>query len=226
MKQHSPILITGAARSGSSMIAATINICGAFGGNMAGLNHTNKRGMFENVQIRDRIVKPYLEKINADQKGQYPLPEVENMDIPLNWQTKIDHVLIEEGYVGGCWMYKDSRSALIWPIWHYAFPDAKWVIVRRRTGDIIKSCLKTGYMTAYNDEKGWLEWVHQFEQRFVEMITEGLNCKIIWPERMVHGDYQQLYELCDWLGLPWKSEALNYIDPLLWGSRNKERKVI
>ncbi len=79
-------------------------------------------------------------------------------------------------------------------------------------------------MTAYNTEKGWIEWVRQYEQRFVEMITEGLNCKIIWPERMVYGDYQQLYELCEWLGLPWKSEALNFIDPLLWGSRVKERK--
>lgn len=223
MKQHNPILVTGAMRSGASMIAATINICGAFGGNMAGQNHTNKRGMFENVQIRDRIVKPYLEKINADPKGQSPLPEVENMDIPSNWQYKVDQVLIEEGYVGGGWMYKDSRSALIWPVWHYAFPDAKWVIVRRRTGDIVRSCLRTGYMTAYNTEKGWIEWVRQYEQRFVEMITEGLNCKIIWPERMVHGDYQQLYELCEWLGLLWKSEALNFIDPLLWGSRKIEK---
>ena len=33
-----PILITGCARSGTSMIAGVINICGAFGGDMAGPN--------------------------------------------------------------------------------------------------------------------------------------------------------------------------------------------
>jgi hypothetical protein len=54
------------------------------------------------------------------------------------------------------------------------------------------------------------------------MITEGCNCKIIWPERMVDGDYDQLYELCDWLGLKWNNNSLKFIDTLLWKSRQKK----
>ena len=73
--------------------------------------------------------------------------------------------------------------------------------------------------------EGWKWWVHQYEQRFVEMITEGLNCKVIWPERMVYGDYQQIMETVDWLGLKWKSEVLAWIDPKLWKSRKLQSKT-
>ena len=57
----------------------------------------------------------------------------------------------------------------------------------------IGSCKKTGYMKAFKDiakqtavgvnteEEGWLWWVHEYEKRFVEMITEGLDCKVIYP---------------------------------------------
>jgi len=53
------------------------------------------------------------------------------------------------------------------------------------------------------------------------MITEGLNCKVVWPERMVQGNYQQMYETIEWLGLRWKSEVLTFIDPKLWKARRK-----
>jgi hypothetical protein len=78
-------------------------------------------------------------------------------------------------------------------------------------------------MVAYETEEGWLEWVHEYEKRFVEMIQAGVNCKIIWPERMINGNLQQLYEVIEWLGLTWKKEALNHINPLLWGLDKKER---
>lgn len=219
MIEQAPILITGIARSGSGMIAGVINQCGAFGGTM-----TNKRGLYENDHIRENIVKEYLKQDGSDPNGQKILPDTQAMLIPRYWKTRVEELMLTEGYTGGPWMYKDARIALMWPIWHYAFPNAKWLIVRRRTGDIIQSCLKTAYMNAYETEEGWLTWVHEYEQRFIEMITEGVNVKIIWPERMIYGDYHQLHETLDWLGLQWKPEVLSFIDPLLWSSRKKERR--
>lgn len=219
MIERPPILITGAARSGAGMIAGVINLCGAFGGVMP-----NKKGLYENEGIRDTVVKPYLRKCGADPEGQNPLLDLsKEVRMPMNFRTDVEGIIKQHGYEMGPWMYKDARIALMWPVWHYAFPDAKWIIVRRRTGDIIDSCLKTGYMTAYDTSLGWLGWVHEYEKRFVSMITEGVNCKIIWPERMVHGDFQQLYETLEWVGLPWKTEVLTFIDPLLWGNRRKKK---
>ena len=228
-----PILITGAARSGTSLVAGIINLCGAFGGNMSGPNQNNAKGMFENAKIRNQMVKPYLRKIGMDPLGQYPLPDVEKIPLPRWWKERIEGIIKEEGWERGSWMYKGAKMALVWPLWSYAFPDAKWIIVRRRTGDIIKSCLKTNFMQAFGKQQyrkavgaeterdGWLWWVHQHEDRFYEMVTEGLNIKIVWPERMVSGDYQQMMETVEWLGLKWNSEALSFVDPRLWKARRK-----
>jgi len=231
MIKQDPILITGVPRSGTSIVASVINLSGAFGGEMS------KRGMLTNDRVREEIVYPYFEDIQMDKLGQYPLPDTDNLLIPPSWRWGIQQVMIDEGYQGGRWMYKDSKLALTWPIWNYAFPNAKWIIVRRRTGDIIQSCLKTGFMTAFGssanqyavnaatEQEGWLWWVHQYEARFVKMIEAGVNCKVIWPERMVHGDYQQMYETLEWVGLPWNKGIVNLIDPLLWSDRKKERSI-
>lgn len=231
-----PILITGCARSGTSMVAGIINLRGAFGGIMSGPTRNNAKGMFENAKIRNDIVKPYLTSINADKMGQYPLPDIDNLPIPPKWGNRIEEIMKEQGYEDGPWMYKGAKMCLMWPVWNYAFPNAKWIIVRRRTGDIITSCVKTGFMSAFNNRanqvavgakdvrEGWLWWVHQHEQRFIEMIQEGLNCKQIWPERMVDGDYSQIKEMLEWLGLEWGPEITEFIEPKLWKARQIQKQ--
>lgn len=229
-----PTLITGCARSGTSLVAGIINICGAFGGDMSGPNKYNAKGMFENAKIREGVIKAYYEKIHVDPFGQYPLPDVEKLPIPIDWKQKVEAVMSQEGYADGPWMYKGAKICQHWPVWNYAFPNAKYVIVRRKTSDIINSCTRTGFMRAFsqpvnqkavgvaNEHDGWLWWVRQHELRFVEMIQEGLNCKVVWPERMVDGDYSQMKELIEWLGLEWKSvDVMNFIEPKLWKARKK-----
>jgi len=228
-KLNSPILLTGCPRSGTSLIAQVFAKCSCFTGSIS------KHNMFENTFIKEEIIKPYLSSIKADVNGVYPLPK--QINIPVNWKESVEASILEQGYRSGNWMVKDAKSSLLWQIWNHAYPNAKWVIVRRKPKDIINSCLKTGYMKSFSDpdvlykikvdteEEGWKWMINEYEKRFVEMISAGLNVKVIWPERMVHGDYQQLYETLEWLGLPWKSNILNFIDPLLWNSRKKERSL-
>ena len=209
---------------------------------MSGPNSNNQKGMFENSTIRNAIVKPYFRDINVDPLGQYPLPDISKLPIPGDWKARVQQVMLEQGYKDGPWMYKGAKMCLHWPVWHYAFPNAKWIIVRRRNGDIADSCVKTGFMRAFrnettqrivgakNEREGWLWWIRQHLDRFVEMIEseDGPNCKQIWPHRMVQADYQQLYEVIDWLGLKWNPEILNFIDNKLWHSRRVEedKKVV
>jgi hypothetical protein len=227
-----PILITGAARSGTSMVAGIIDVCGAFGGKMFPGNRYNHKGMFENEHIREKIVKPYLISIGADPFCQYPLIGTKGIRIPDDFQNQVEQTMLNDGYEDGEWFYKCPKLSHMWPVWNHAFPGAKYIIVRRRTGDIVTSCLKTGFMRAFSREhtrkainvktevEGWQWWVHQHEARFVEMITEGLNCKIVWPDRMVQGDYAQIQEMIEWVGLEWKEkEVKEFIDPKLWKSR-------
>jgi hypothetical protein len=213
---NTPVFVTGIERSGSSIIAKIISLCGAFTGEVS--------HMQENLLIK-QLVTNYYKSVHSDSKGQFPLPDTNELLIPSDWKIKVLDILKAEQYrLSELWMYKESRICQIWPIWNYAFPDAKWIIVRRRTGDIIESCLKTGYMTAYNDKEGWLTWVHQHEKLFVEMIEIGLNCKVVWPERMVSGDYKQMYEMIDWLGLDWNDKIVSLVEPMLYNSRQKVKE--
>lgn len=216
--KNSPILITGIERSGSTIIAKIIASCKVMTGATT--------EMMENTAIKKAVDNYYIEDLFMPVNGQKPLPNLADLHIPFGWGGMIENILIDQGYKGeNPWMYKSHRIAQIFPVWQYAFPNAKYIIVRRKTSDIIQSCLKTGFMTAYQDKEGWLEWVHQHEKLFVGMIEAGLNCKQIWPERMVYGDYSQVYEMIEWLGLEWNDNIVSLVTPLLKNSSQKERSI-
>jgi hypothetical protein len=223
MKQnnlYNPILITGIERSGSSIVAKIIESCGAFAGNVT--------EMKENKGIKKIVDSFYTSQLNIPANGQNPLPNIDELDIPDLWGSKINSMLEQDGYkalqsIEMPWMYKSARIAQIWPIWTYNYPNAKWVIVRRRTGDIIQSCMKTGYMKGYSTQEGWLEWVHNQEKTINDLIQSGVNYKVVWPERLAYDDFEQIYEMLDWLGLKPNQDILYLCSNVLKNSLQKER---
>lgn len=229
-----PILITGCARSGTSLIAGIINMSGAFGGNMSGPNRNNAKGMFENYRVRNSIVKPYLQSIHADPMGQYPLPGKKQLRYPQYWRKSIENIMISDGYKTGPWFYKGHKITLIWPVFNLAFPEARWLIVRRKNEDIVNSCIKTGFMRAFarpvnqravgvdTEIQGWEWWVDQHLLLFQE-IQQALPDQVreIWPEKLVYEDYDELKEILDWLGLKWNPEILQFIDKKLWKAKQR-----
>jgi hypothetical protein len=216
-KTYQPIFITGAERSGSTFIAKILNMCG--------VQHGISNGMYENRIIVEQNMKLL-------DKHLFLFPNIDELTIPVNWHNFIDGVRVAQ-MTDTYWMVKHSSIARLWPLYAYAFPNAKWIIVRRRTGDIVRSCVQTGYMKTFKnednlkklnltkEEEGWIWWVRRYEERFIEMINAGVNCKIVWPERMVTGDYTQMFELVDWLGLKWNNRIPSVIDPLLTKSREE-----
>lgn len=231
--ENRPILITGAARSGTSMIAASIHLCGAFKGNTGGGNRYNEKGMFENLALREQIIKPLLAAINVDRLGQYPLPATKDTVIPANLGQQIKRIMMAEGWDGKSqWMWKCAKMSLIWPAWLFAFPNSKWVIVRRKDEDIVRSCLKTGFMNKLSrehilqklglntPEEGWQWWVDRHKEKFTEIISAGVNVQTVWPEKMIYGDYSEIKDTVEWLGLKWNGPAvMDFIEPRLWKAR-------
>jgi hypothetical protein len=217
-KKYNPILITGAERSGSTFIARILDMCGVWSG--AGNN------MFENTMIHSL----HYEMLRCTSEL---FPSIDKINIPYSWKEIILMQIEQEGWNNERrWMVKGGLLAKYWPVWHYAFPDAKWIIVRRRTGDIVQSCVKTGYMKMFKDENnlkllgldnekdGWLWYTHQYEQRFIEMMQEGLNCRVVWPDRMETGNFEQIYETIQWLGLDFNEKIPETILPLFNNRRD------
>ncbi len=215
-----PILITGCARSGTSLVAGMFFMAGAWGGKMYGPTPDNPHGFFENRFIREKLVKEYLRAIGADPKGQKPLPNTRALRMPKRWREMVLSEIKAEGYHGGPWFYKGAKMCLMWPVWHRAFPKAKWIIVRRWKENIIESCLKTSFMSAYKDREGWYRWVMHHEQCFEEMRRAGCAMYQIWPQIMIDGEFEQIERALQLCGLPCdRSLMREFIDPSAWSSR-------
>lgn len=212
-----PILITGCARSGTSMVAGCINLSGAFGGELSGPNPSNKKGMFENSYIRDSMVKPYLSAIGMDPFMQFPLPKWEDIILHTLWADQIKDLMHKQGYTDGPWFYKGAKMALTFPLWDFAFPKAHWIIVRRDSEAIINSCLKTRFMRAYDTREGWQTWINAHIVAFERMKVSGIDVIEIQSEHLIKGDFEQLKEVLEHVGLTYDKEVLKaFIEPELW----------
>jgi hypothetical protein len=219
-----PIFITGAERSGRTIVAKILKLSGAFTG------ITN--AMYENQQIKKLMVE-YYKSINADPDCQYPLPEKGDIYPFIALKESVSEILEIDNYNRKTpWMYKSSNLCQLWKLWAQYYPNARWIIVRRKPSDIVYSCLKTTFMCGFSnverqaeigvvgEREAWLWWVRQHEQMFQEMVAAGLNIKVIWPEDLVDGNYDSVKEILDWVGLPFdEDEIRKEIDPMLWKSR-------
>ena len=213
MKQQ-PIFVTGVERSGCSLVARIISMSGGcFTGYM--------NGMYENWRL-----KKYLNNIPLSLEKHPPYPET--LNIPIKFKEEVLSIMTQQGYKGKRpWMFKNAMLTPTWRMWDNAFPDAKWIIVHRESKEIINSCMKTTYMTLMKDpvvleaigvitpQEGWEWWIKKHKESWMEMIGNGVNCKIVRPDKMADNDYSQMMEMMDWLGLKWDNKISETINPLM-----------
>jgi len=209
----SPILVTGVPRSGTSLLSGCLNQCGAWVGRTVGPTKDNPKGFFENMQIREEVVKGYLTTDGYDKMGQDPLPLIKEQISSHDHFTapflrdKVERILKEEGYRGEQWLFKDAKLALIWSVWAAAYPDTKWVIVRRSKNEIAESCKNTGFMRAFKTKAEWLLWVVEYEERFIALKR---NCQVyeVWFEDLVEGRLDSLEALTKGFNLDWDEDKI------------------
>lgn len=222
MSLQNPIFITGCPRSGNSMVAGITYLCGAFGGNMGGSSKFTRTGSFQNVEIRQRIVRAYMMKGNWDIRGQDPLPTRDELLSYDNLKSEVEMIIQFQGCGNERWFYKDTALSLMWPLWNQAFPDANWIIVRRDRSEIAKSCLKTGYMRAFENQTDWERWASVYEQRFEEMKENGLNVVEVWPSKFLSGDLSDIACAIRKTGLPFKDKkVVQFLDVRQGGSNGQ-----
>lgn len=217
------VLITGCARSRTSLVASLFSKLGFWGGETFGPDRNNKAGYFENKLLREKISKPLLDLFGADRLGQSSFPDLSQVqkasknyifisELRRSWYKCMD----KQGWDGSqSWYYKGAKLCLMWPIWNEVFPEAFWVIVRRNPEDIAESCLRTSFMRAYSKKADWLRWVNYHQDRFEAMKEAGLRVFEIWTDAFLDGDFQSFIELMDWLGMDEESYDLEEIKNLV-----------
>lgn len=218
------IFVTGIPRSGTSLCAGLIALSGkVFTGPTIPANRNNPKGFWERSDIRNQIIKPYLSSLGRDPMGQRPLPDpgiMKNAIVP-GLRKKVEELLqTPEGLVP---LIKEPKLLLVWPPWAAAFPDARWVIVRREEEDILDSVQRTNFMRAYKDREGWRGWLEYHLQR-IEDLKKAVSWIQFWPQKALDGDYSEIRKLEEFLGIsiPYR-KAMEFLEPRFWHSGGHRR---
>lgn len=206
------VLVTGCARSGTSMVAGVLHTCGLnFGGPLVGPSPHNPRGFFEHRAIRQKVLKPYLEELGCDARGQRVLPPRGLLVHPTR-VARFRRAVLKR--LGGAVAYKDAKVLLTWPMWKAAFPEARWVLVRRDAKAIVASCIRTPFMKGRPFKQGWIEWVQDHEQRLADLKASGVDFHEVWPDPTEPEVFQSVAE---WCGLIWDPVAVSqFLVPNAW----------
>lgn len=189
------------------MTAGILWDCGAFGGKALKDEEVARRSRFENKEFKEKVLNPYLTLCGADPRGQRPLPELDDLLKLAGLRSKVETMMKFQGYRSGAWFLKANTLALIWPTLKEAFPDAKWIVVRRKSGSIVASCLRTAYMDAYpkatDQTDAWFAWVAFWRLRYEQMKAAGLDVTEVWPAKYIAGDHSEIEKVVRMLKLKW-----------------------
>ena len=215
-----PIFVLGLPRSGTSLVAGVLKICGAWLGNtVPGGGQENPKGFFENIYLREQINKTILNALKVDPLGVNLLPDSSNLP-PINGLTEmIEQGLQADGYgYTQPWLFKDAKITLLWPAYLKAFPNAHWVIVRRDSKHIISSCLNTSFMRQHSsDPHYWSAWIDEYLSRLEDLKQATSNYTEIWTPSLIEGDTSTLKEMNRSLALSWNEEEVTkFITPEYW----------
>jgi hypothetical protein len=137
-----PICITGMHRSGTSMVARLLNICGLYlgeQGEMLEANTENMSGFWEHkkfTMINESIL------INLNRIGYTPFMK--------GWEQRSELIYFKEkaanliaNHVGyEPWGWKDPRNCMTLPFWKELLPDIKVIICVRNPIEVAKSLSK------------------------------------------------------------------------------------
>ena len=220
---ESPIFVLGLPRSGTSMVAGCLQICGAWTGSTVPADkNTNPKGFFEHIVIREHVIKKILSLLGCDPLGVRKLPLINLPSDPPGLTDVIKNIIDNNGYMNDRpWLYKDAKLTLLWPYFLNAFPDAKWVIVKRDIDGFVNSCLRTHFMKQHStDRKYWKDFAHEYEKRLQALQDSNATVFELYTPDIIAGDFSSLKDTVLQLGLKYdEDELLKFIAPVHWHSK-------
>jgi hypothetical protein len=226
----SPIFILGLPRSSTSMIAGALKKAGAWTGTTISATPQNPKGFFEHAHIREQLIKKALVSLGCDPLGVRSLP-LETAEFPGgSLRNQVFKIIQQDGYRGDRpWLYKDAKLTLLWPMFLKAFPNARWVYVKRDTDSFIDSCLRTPFMNQHSTERAyWEDFAKSYLTRINALQASGANCFSISTPNIIAGEFSALKQLIGELELSYSEKKLRkFIAPEYWhGEKASIEKIL
>lgn len=216
-----PVFVTGLPRSGTSMVMGLLGLCGLWLGHTVPGGKVNVHGFFENSVLRERVQKEILRQGSFDPLGVRRLPPAAWHPVIRNLRAVVGAVLGAQRYDGReIWGFKDAKLTLTWRVWHEHFPQARWVIVRRSSDEIVASCLRTIFMRQHSSDPAfWRQFVADYVERLGVLQQEVGWSRTIEAGDVASGHFDALERLVNELGLVWRPQAMHgFIAPEHWNA--------
>ncbi len=215
-----PILVTGLPRSGTSLTAGLLSLCGAWTGTTVEGTKDNIKGFFEHVGLRETVNKGLLIDLKCDPLGVRNLPPTEGLPPVPDFKEVVSNIVLADGYDGKQpWLFKDAKMLLLFPYYKEHFPNATWVIVKRKREDVIDSCLRTGFMRQHTEDLAyWDAWAQEYERRIELLKESGVKYHEIWASDLFNSERREvLRKLVKKLKLKWnENKVQDFIEPKVW----------
>ncbi len=148
-----PIIILGMHRSGTSLLAGSLEAAGLFLGDVNNAAPHNKKGNKENISLRD-FNDSLLARVNADWRSPPTTPIAwsasEQNKALILCQNYIDHA--------PAWGFKDPRSLWTLEGWLDLFPNAKLIGVFRHPALVMQSLNDRPGKLKMSPEAGEVLW--------------------------------------------------------------------
>jgi len=225
---HKPVFIVGLPRSGTSLVAGLIQEFGGWMGETVPGTGENPRGFFENQEIREKVLWPTMRAVGADSHGILTFPpadinkkmryQVGERKVPM--RLRIRKIVESQGYDGQSrWIYKAPKMTLLWRMFDREFPQAEWIIVRRKREGFVKSCIKTSFMAQHSkDPKFWRNVADEYDLRLDELKKTVSNVYELQTEDILSGDTAALKSMVMSMdGLSFSiAKVRKFVDPQHW----------
>lgn len=198
------------------MTAGILAELGIFTGSTVPGGMSNPKGFFENIEIREGVIKGILKAGNFCPLGVMSLPP-ENFDKKVLFgdgiQLKdiLQKIISMQGYSNNLpWLYKDPKLTLVWRLFDAQFPNAFWIVARRNRQNFVRSCLRTHFMVKHsNEEEFWHNFADLYEIRLDQLIQTVGRVIQINTDDLVQGNYKPFQDVCDTVGIVFSKEKLD-----------------
>jgi hypothetical protein len=226
-----PVFIVGLPRSGTSLVAGLMHEFGGWVGKTVSGTGENPKGFFENDELRAKVLWPTLRTVDGDTAGVMKLPPVDvdrvlkypvdGRKMPL--RPRIQQIIESQGYNSKQrWIYKAPKITLLWRMFDRAFPNADWIIVRRKRDGFVKSCIKTSFMGQHSkDPRFWNALADEYDVRLDQLAASVKNVYEIQTEDILNGDTADLKSMVMKMdGLSFSiAKVRKFVDPEHWHHR-------
>ncbi|MFQ5544281.1 MAG: sulfotransferase, partial [Nitrospiria bacterium] len=203
------ICIIGMHRSGTSMVARLLNLCGLDIGppeHFLEPNESNPLGYFENKDFTYKIDDALLNFLGGSWDNPPPFNKGWKQAASLAPIFEEARKLIKSFSTSQRWGWKDPRATILLPFWKSLIPNLRFVICIRSPVEVAKSLLQRDKM---HIDRGVYLWHHYMHTAIQD--TEGCPRMFVFYEDFFKDASLQVKRLAAFCGLrvPDKPSALH-----------------